>query len=249
MVFVVAGVLFGAFVLAHTAPFPFLLEAFRPSKSIWHVPQAPGSPPSIYLTFDDGPNPDWTPPLLDALRETRAHATFFLIDEHVTAETAAIVGRIAADGHAIGLHTGSRRPVVMPPEQLVARLESAAVRIRSITGYEPCHLFRPHGGWRSATMYTALDQAGYTLAGWSWGMWDWNWWRRPQADRLAARLARKASPGDVIVIHDSHHRNARADRRYAIETVRRLVPRLRAEGYTFGMLCDPRLVLTRCAAP
>ena len=84
--------------LAHTAPFPFLLEAFRPSKSVWHVTPAPGAPPSIYLTFDDGPNPDWTPPLLDALHETGARATFFLIDAHVTDETAAIVKRIADEG-------------------------------------------------------------------------------------------------------------------------------------------------------
>ena len=228
----------GAAALAHTAPFPFLLEAFRPSKSLWRVKPAAGSPPTIYLSFDDGPNARWTPPLLDALREHGARATFFLIDGHVSPETAAIVARIAADGHAIGLHSGTRRPMIESPADLAARLQRAAGRITAITGREPCRLFRPHAGWRSATMYEGLERAGYKLAGWSWGMWDFDWWRRPRGERVAARLARKASPGDIVVIHDGHHENPDADRRHAAETVRRLVPVLRAKGFEFGRLCE-----------
>lgn len=68
-------------------------------------------------------------------------------------------------------------------------------------------------------------------------MWDWDWWRKPRADRVAARLARKASAGDIIVIHDGHHKNPHADRRHAGETVRRLVPMFEAKGYAFGKLC------------
>jgi peptidoglycan/xylan/chitin deacetylase (PgdA/CDA1 family) len=70
-------------------------------------------------------------------------------------------------------------------------------------------------------------------------MWDWHFWQRPRADRVAARLARKASPGDVIVIHDGHHENPRADRRHAAETVRLLVPLLGSRGFAFGTLCEP----------
>lgn len=237
MLAILALLIAGAAVLSHTAPFPFLLEAFRPSKSLWRVKAKPGAPPTIYLTFDDGPNPDWTPALLDALRDENALATFFLIDEHITPETAPIVKRIADEGHAIGLHTGSRRPVVMPPEILAARLAEAAGRIRSITGREPCRLFRPHAGWRSAAMYDGLDRMGYQLTGWSWGMWDWNWWQQPKDVAVARRLAGKASAGDIIVIHDGHHVNPRADRRHAGETVRRLVPVLRGRGYAFDKLC------------
>ena len=76
--------------LGHTAPFPFLFEAFRPSQSIWRM-DARAAQPSIYLTFDDGPNPVWTPPLLDALAATDARATFFLIDDHITDDTRDIV--------------------------------------------------------------------------------------------------------------------------------------------------------------
>jgi peptidoglycan/xylan/chitin deacetylase (PgdA/CDA1 family) len=233
------AVLFGAFALAHTAPFPFLLEAFRPSKSLWHVDQTRADRPTIYLTFDDGPNPDWTPALLDALSATGARATFFLIDQHITGETQAIVRRIADEGHAIGLHSGTRRLMVTEPGDLAAILRGAAERISSITGHEPCRLFRPHAGWRSTPMYQGLEKVGYRLAGWSWGMWDWDWWRGRDAPRIAERLAKKASPGDIIVIHDGHHKNPRADRRHAAATVRLLVPEMRRRGFEFGTLCRP----------
>lgn len=236
------ALIFGAIGLSHIAPFPFLLEAFRPAKSIWRVPPAAGAPPTVYLTFDDGPNADWTPPLLDALRAGGVRATFFLIDEHITPATSPIVRRIADEGHAIGLHSGTRRLMVLPPDALAARLRDAAARITAITGREPCRLFRPHAGWRSASMYQGLERAGYRLAGWSWGMWDWEWWRQPKGGRVAARLARKASSGDIIVIHDGHHKEPRADRRHAAEVVRRLVPELRTRGYAFRTLCgeEPR---------
>jgi peptidoglycan-N-acetylglucosamine deacetylase len=233
-------VLVGAVILAHSAPFPFLLEAFRPSKSLWRVSSTRGAPPTLYLTFDDGPNAMWTPPLLDALRDTDTRATFFVIDEHITPETEPIVRRMGDEGHAIALHSGTRRLMVMSPDALAARLTAAAKRIEAISGREPCRLFRPHAGWRSLTMYAGLSKAGYRLTGWSWGMWDWDWWRTPRADRVARKLARKASAGDIIVIHDGHHRNPQADRRHAAEAVRQLVPILRARGFELAPLCGDR---------
>ena len=224
---------------AHVVPFRFVLEAFRPSGSLWHVSSRAGAQPTIYLTFDDGPNARWTPPLLDALRDTGARATFFLIDEHITPETAPIVKRISDEGHAIGLHSGTRRLMITSPSRLAEHLHHAAGRIQAITGRAPCRVFRPHAGWRSLTMYSGLRQAGYRLAGWTWGMWDWDWWRTPRADRTARRLLRKASAGDIIVIHDGHHKNPRADRRHAGETVRRLAPVLSGRGFAFGTLCEP----------
>ena len=234
LLLVVAGVT----ALAHTAPFPFLLELFHRSRSMWRVTSASDAPATIYLTFDDGPNPDWTPALLDALQDHHVRATFFLIDDHITAETAPVVKRIADEGHAIGLHSGNRWLMLDGADAMSGKIEDAAARINAITGREPCHLFRPHGGWRSASMYGGLRKAGYTLVGWSWAMWDWNWWRGPNVDPLVARLARRASAGSILVIHDGHHVNPRADRRHAIETVKRLIPRLRDRGFAFGTLCD-----------
>ena len=232
-------VLVGAAAVAHMWPGPFLFDAFRPSRSLWHVAPIQGAPPVVYLTFDDGPNASWTPPLLDALRTVDARATFFLIDEHITDETAPLVRRMADEGHAIGLHSNTRRLMFASPERFAAHLSRAAARIQAITGRHPCRLFRPHAGWRSQSMYNGLAEAGYRLAGWSWGMWDWDWWRTPQADRVSARLAGKASAGDIIVIHDGHHKNPNEDRSHAAGTVSRFVPLLRGRGFGFGTLCEP----------
>jgi peptidoglycan-N-acetylglucosamine deacetylase len=231
-------VIVGVVALAHTAPFPFLLELFHRSRTMWRVSPDPNAPAAIYLTFDDGPNPDWTPALLDVLRDQRVSATFFLIPRHITAETEPIVRRIADEGHAIGLHSGDRWLMLEAPETMAGTLEKSAARIAAIAGREPCRLFRPHGGWRSAAMYSGVEKAGYKLTGWSWRMWDWNWWRGPKVDPLAARLARDASAGSILVIHDGHHANPRADRRHSIELVKRLIPRVRDRGFQFGTLCE-----------
>ena len=74
--------LVGANVLAHTAPFPFILDWTHPQTAVWAMPRA--SEPTVYLTFDDGPNPTATPLLLDVLAREHARATFFVIDRHLT---------------------------------------------------------------------------------------------------------------------------------------------------------------------
>jgi peptidoglycan/xylan/chitin deacetylase (PgdA/CDA1 family) len=75
-------------------------------------------------------------------------ATFFLIDEHLTGETAPIVHRMVAEGHAIGLHSATRAHMLLSPEALKPRLTAAAQRIEHAAGAPPCRAFRPHAGWR-----------------------------------------------------------------------------------------------------
>lgn len=239
LLFLAVGI--GVLFLAHTAPFPFLLEAFAPSRSIWRVADQPGrkGPPLVYLTFDDGPNPAATPALLDVLREAGAPATFFLIDAHLTDATAPIVRRMFDDGHAVALHSDSRALMVKTPADLSALLTGYANRIEQLAGTRPCRLFRPHAGWRSGSMYEGLAQIDHRLVGWSWGLWDWDWFRPRDAERLARRLAKRASRGDIVVLHDGHHVDPAADRRYAVEATRLLVPELRKRGFGFGRLCDP----------
>jgi peptidoglycan/xylan/chitin deacetylase (PgdA/CDA1 family) len=229
MFFLVAAIGAGILSLAHTAPFPFLLDEFRPDDSMWHVPVDPLAP-SVYLTYDDGPNPAATPMLLDTLAAEGALATFFLIDAHLTPETAPIVRRMFAEGHAVGLHSNRRWLMLGTAERIAGTLRDAADRIEQLAGSRPCPLFRPHAGWRSAPMYGALDMLGYRLTGWSFGLWDWNWWRRREAAGLADRLARRVNDGDIIVIHDGHHIDPQPDRRYAVEATAQLLPALRRRG-------------------
>jgi peptidoglycan-N-acetylglucosamine deacetylase len=209
-----------------------------PGRSVWHMPASNGAP-TIYLTYDDGPNPTATPALLDLLAREGVTATFFLIPRHVNADTAAIVRRIREEGHAMALHSHTRALLLKSPQELAAFLAGEARRIGEAAGGDPCPVFRPHAGWRNGQMYAGLDRAGYTLAGWSFGMWDWHWWRRSKPERLAARLAARASDGDIVVMHDGHHVNPRADRLATVEATANLIPVLRNRGFVFGQICRP----------
>jgi peptidoglycan/xylan/chitin deacetylase (PgdA/CDA1 family) len=219
--------------LAHTAPFPFLLDVT--DETVWRMPRTEA--PTVYLTFDDGPNPTATPQLLDVLRAHHVAATFFIIDKHLTAQTAPIVRRTFEEGHAVALHTDSRAMMFYRPALVSSTLQEAAARIEVMTGHPPCRAFRPHAGNRSITMIDGAGGAGYRVIGFGWMLWDFNFFRKKTAESLVPRLVSRASPGDILVIHDGHHKDPRADRRYAVETVDALIPRLRARGFSFGKVC------------
>ena len=236
MVFLFVAIGTALMFLAHTAPFPFILDALAPGRAVWQMPHD-GGRPTVYLTFDDGPNPDATPALLDALAKANARATFFVIDRHLNEDTAPIVQRIFAEGHAVGVHSHTRSLMWQSPEALAETVVAAADRIEALAGARPCRTFRPHAGWRSGQMYEGLARIDFALVGWGWGLWDWNWYRPRQADDVARRLAQRASAGDIIVMHDGHHENPRADRRYAVEATALLVPALRARGFELGTIC------------
>jgi peptidoglycan-N-acetylglucosamine deacetylase len=225
--------LIGIAVLAHTAPFRFLLDVT--DHTVWRMPQT--DPPTIYLTFDDGPNPTATNDLLDVLARHQVKATFFVIDKHLTEDTAPLVRRAFEDGHAVALHSHTRMLMFKTPTALAKTLNAAAARMERLTGHYPCKAFRPHGGNRSLPMILGAGRAGYKVVGWGWMLWDFNWFREPTADAVVPRLVDRASPGDIVVLHDGHHENPRADRRYAVEAVDRLIPELRARGFEFGTIC------------
>ena len=226
----------GIMTLVHTAPAPFALDAMAGDRSVWHMPR--GATPTIYLTYDDGPNPSTTPDLLDVLAREGVHATFFLIDAHITEETAPLVRRMFAEGHAVALHSATRAYMLLSAAELGERLGAAAGRIEQLGGARPCRAFRPHAGWRGGEMYVGLQKAGYRLIGWSWNRWDWNWFRPRTAESIVGRLSSHASAGDIIVIHDGDESAPRKDQRQAVDATARLIPLLRARGLTFGTVCE-----------
>src|SRR5436190_18882749 len=126
MLFVFIAVAAGIVALAHTAPFPFLLERTAPDRAVWHMPRV--EPPTVYLTFDDGPNPSATPELLDVLQRERARATFFVVDRHINADTASLVRRMFDEGHAVGIHSYQRSLLRLGPSALAAWVTAAADR-------------------------------------------------------------------------------------------------------------------------
>jgi peptidoglycan-N-acetylglucosamine deacetylase len=225
----------GILVLAHTAPAPFVLDAVAGRRSLWHLPKS--DPPAIYLTFDDGPNPTTTPELLDVLARERVRATFFLIDRHITEQTAPLVARMFADGHSVALHSRTRAYMLMSPDTFVSTLKSAADHIEHVTCHRPCRAFRPHAGWRSVPMYVGLKRIDYRLIGWSWMLWDWNWFRERTAGATAQRVLARAGAGDVVM-HDGDESAPFADQRHTVEATTRLIPALRAKGFVFGTIGD-----------
>src|SRR5687768_164497 len=120
---------------------------------------------------------------------------------------------------------------------MAASLNKTAAEIEQLTGHAACRVFRPHGGNRSVPMLMGASRAGYRVIGWGWMLWDFNWFRERNAAQIAPRLTDRASPGDILVIHDGHHENPQADRRYAADIIDLVVPELRAKGLEFGTVC------------
>lgn len=233
LIFFAIGVAITA--LAHMWPAPFVIDWMAGDRAVWAMPRTGN--PTVYLTFDDGPNPSTTPDLLDALAAEREHATFFIIDDHLNAQTAPIVRRAFAEGHAVALHSATRRPMLMTPEELGRMLTAAAGRIETLTGRRPCRAFRPHAGWRSGQMYAGLREVDYRLIGFGWMLWDFNWFRARSADSSVRRIAPRVSDGDIIVMHDGDESAPTRDQRHTVDATRQLIPELRTRGFAFGTIC------------
>ena len=213
----------------------FLLDVMAGNRAVWHMPRT--APPTVYLTYDDGPNPTTTPDLLDVLAREQVQATFFLIDDHLTPQTAPIVRRIMAEGHAVGLHSDTRAYMLMSADQLARTLTTAADRIEQMGGHRPCRAFRPHAGWRNGEMFAGLRKIDYQLVGWGWMLWDWNWMRPRTAESTFEHMESRASAGDIIVMHDGDESAPTRDQRHTVEATARLIPVLRARGLRFGAVC------------
>jgi len=226
---------FGAIALVHTLPVPFLLDAIAGKRGVWHMPRT--LPPTIYLTYDDGPNPSTTPDLLDALAREGVLATFFLIDEHVDEDTAPLIRRMFADGHAVALHSGKRWDLLRSSTNISHLLTAHADRVQSLAGSRPCRAFRPHGGWRSHSMYKGLREIDYRLIGWGWMLWDVDPFHARTADRIVDRIVPRVRGGDIVVMHDGDQSAPRKPQPHAVEATSRLIPLLRDRGFAFGTVC------------
>jgi len=235
MIWILALVGVGLLALAHTAPAPFLLDVAAGDGAVWHMPR--GIPATVYLTYDDGPNPSTTPDLLDVLSREQVRATFFVIDRHITHETAPIVRRMFQEGHAVALHSASKRYMLLSQSKLARTLLAAADRIEALAGSRPCQAFRPRGGWRSVAMFAGLRQIDHKLVGWGWMLWDVEPFRTRTADRIVRRFLARVAPGDIVVMHDGDDGSPRKRQPHVVEATRRLIPELRSRGFRFGTVC------------
>ncbi|CNE63985.1 polysaccharide deacetylase [Mycobacterium tuberculosis] len=193
-------------------------------------------PKTIALTFDDGPDPEWTPRILDVLRSRDAHATFFTIGAHV-AENPALTRRILREGNEIGSHTYTHVDLATAPAWR-GRLETDLTQ-RALAGAAGVHTrlmrmpysSRPDGltapEWRAAKRAGA---DGYIVVLTDRDTEDW---ARPGTDAIVrtALAAERRGEGAVVMLHDSG-----GDRAETVAAVERIIDRLQPRGYRFTTL-------------
>lgn len=186
----------------------------------------------LALTFDDGPDPVWTPRLLDALGTAGVHATFFLIGERA-ARVPALVRRMVDEGHEIGNHSWSHRSLwLCGPRATAVEIGRAHGRLADLTGVAPRH-FRPPWGMVNAAMFPALRWIGERCVFWSIQPEG----RRPvPAMRQVEYVLRRAHPGAIVDLHDAEGTPAAPERLLA--AVPALLDGLRARGYALTTVAD-----------
>jgi peptidoglycan/xylan/chitin deacetylase (PgdA/CDA1 family) len=154
----------------------------------------------VALTFDDGPHPQGTPAVLEALSRRGARATFFLVGEQVERRPS-LAGEIVAAGHAVGLHCQRHRNLLrLGLRETHEDLERAAAVIAAATGTAP-RLYRPPYGILNAAALGHARRSGWAPLLWSRHAADWR--RRATAASIAGRLTEGLRPGEVLLLHDA----------------------------------------------
>jgi peptidoglycan/xylan/chitin deacetylase (PgdA/CDA1 family) len=159
----------------------------------------------IHFTFDDGPDPEWTPRCLDVLAHVNAKATFFMIGEKARAH-GELARRIMREGHQIGNHTLSHaHPWRLSASRARAEVRDGAVAIADVLGIAP-KFFRPPHGARRRCMLEQAEMQGEHVLMWDVSAIDWGW--LGTSNRIASRLAR-VRDGQIVLMHDGKNRHNR----------------------------------------
>ncbi|MEU4421563.1 glycosyltransferase [Actinoplanes sp. NPDC024001] len=191
---------------------------------------------TIVLTFDDGPDPRWTPQVLDVLRRHQAHATFFVLGSQVV-RNADLSRQIVAEGHEIGVHTFTHpRVSALPP--WLRDLEHAATRaaIAYTTGRSTALYRPPYSSVIDAidnTDMTTLREAGHQGYRTVLNDLDSEDWRRPGVETILRLATPRDGAGAIVLMHD-----AGGDRSQTVAALDRLIPRLQARGYRFATVSE-----------
>ncbi|ABD26035.1 polysaccharide deacetylase [Novosphingobium aromaticivorans DSM 12444] len=195
------------------------------------------NPKLLALTFDDGPDPKWTPKVLSTLEAAHVPATFFVIGENALVRPD-LLRRMVADGDEIGNHTYTH-PNLAGSSEAETRLEINATQrlVQAYTGRSMTLFRAPYFGDAEPTTADELQpalraqQAGYTIVGLHV---DPNDWQNPGTDEIVRQVvnqihnATEQSSSNVILLHDGG-----GDRSQTVAALPRIVAVLRAEGYSF----------------
>jgi peptidoglycan/xylan/chitin deacetylase (PgdA/CDA1 family) len=181
----------------------------------------------VALTLDDGPDPRWTPVVLDLLRRHRVQATFCLVGTHVR-QHPGLVRRIVKDGHVLCNHTWSH-PMNLPSQPVSVvrqQLLSTQQAIASASGGVTPRYFRAPGGVWTPLISVEVARLGMTPLGWSVDPLDW---ARPPARVVIDRVLAGTRPGSIVLLHDGY-----GNRGESVAALRVILPTLLDRGFRFA---------------
>ncbi|MCP1422634.1 peptidoglycan/xylan/chitin deacetylase (PgdA/CDA1 family) [Paenibacillus xylanexedens] len=149
------------------------------------------------LTFDDGPDPHYTPRLLDLLRQHQAKATFFVVGEHAASHPE-LIQRIHEEGHLIGIHNYIHKTNwLMRPRTVRDQIQRTGQIIHEVTGVKTCY-YRPP--WGIMNLFDFFSKKERKIVLWSSMFEDWR--SRVGAQRLTERMLKELRGGEVMLLHD-----------------------------------------------
>lgn len=182
----------------------------------------------IALTFDDGPDKDFTPQVLDILKNNDVKATFFVVGENV-GWNPEILKREYEEGHEIGNHTFTHINVSKKGyEDIYKEINDTQQAVKKVIGKEPT-LFRPPYRALSKNMCSIVKQKDMNVVLWS--NLDPRDWSNPGVNYIVDTITSKVDNGTIILLHD--YNNLRNKRSQTIQALEIIIPKLKAMGYNF----------------
>ncbi len=192
----------------------------------------------IALTFDDGPNPEYTPKLLDILKKYDIPATFFLIGKFA-AHNPQLVKRMQAEGHSVGCHSYFHHHAwLMPPFISYLDMMRTYKTIEKILGHAP-KWYRPP--WGTFNLFSLIWAKKLNLFPAYWSIEAQDWAAKTTVEHIRNTVVSKAQPGSIIVLHDN--RGAEGAPEKTIEALPYIIETLQKEGYKFVTLDDMKGVI------
>ncbi len=183
--------------------------------------------PMVAITFDDGPSPEWTPGVLDALRDGGARATFFALGRQVRAHPD-IARRIVAEGHELASHGDDHSLLVFAgPRAIVHQFRAAESALSEAVDGKASKLFRAPHGFRNPFVSAVAGNQGYRMVGWHGAVFDT---ARPGVDAIVARCRNVLRPGAILLLHDGDGSGQGGDRGQTVEAVPHILASARERG-------------------
>jgi len=178
---------------------------------------------AVAITFDDGPNPIYTPQVLEIFAKAEGKATFFMIGEQME-KNPELVKEAAEQGHEIGNHTYSHPKLTeLTPADCLAEIERTEQMIRELTGKKPVTFRPPYLDYNHETI-SVVESKGYSMIG-ALNL-EAQDWEQPGVDHILAATKKCVKNGSILIFHDGY-----GDRSQTIQAVRELVSDLKSQGY------------------